>query len=196
MEFFIENQLKIVAYSFILGLIFGAAYDIIKIAHILCHIASYEGRKPRYSSHPVSRILFGLLDLLYFLVVIPVYSAFVYGSNHGDFRLFLLLPAVLGFWLYEKTVGRLVMTISETIVKWIRRVFMYLIVIPLRFLLRIVGRGAAWLYHHTLGRAWSFFRYRMAVRRTESERRRLKKTLTDLFGQEPYEDDRTRRHRI
>lgn len=192
MEFFIENQLKIVAYSFILGLIFGAAYDIIKIAHILCRIASYQDRKPVYTFHPVGLVLFALFDLLYFLFVIPTFSAFVYGSNHGDFRLFLLLPAVFGFWVYEKTVGRLVMILSETIAGWIRRVFAYMILMPLRYLMRITRRLAVWFYRLTLGRAWRFIRYRLAIHRTEAERRRLEKTLANLLTREPDEKRKTK----
>ena len=152
MEIFIADQLKTILESCLLGLIFGAGYDIIRIAYILCHVASYRGTRTK----PVPRTkgafaVFFTLDFTYLLVVTFFFSVFLYHANHGLFRLYLFLPAVLGFSLYYHTVGRIVMFFSETIVSLLRKTVRILVWQPLVFLLHGIRRLLCFVWCHTGG---------------------------------------------
>lgn len=88
MEFFIEKQLITVLYSTFLGLIFGAAYDIIRIVHVICNIASYSGENRGMKRTKAAFALFFLFDFIYAAAVTLTFSFFVYWNNSGDFRWF------------------------------------------------------------------------------------------------------------
>ncbi len=150
MEVFIADQLKTILESCLLGLIFGAGYDIIRIAYILCHIAAYRGTKEK----PVPRTkgafaVFFLFDFVYLLVVTFFFSVFLFYTNHGVFRLYIFVPAALGFWIYYQTLGRLVMFFSETIVSFLRKLTGLLVWRPLCFLMRGMRRLFCVIWCHT-----------------------------------------------
>ncbi len=138
--------------SVILGLIFGAFYDIIKISHIICGIASYSGENRGMKRGILPCIIFALLDFVYVLSMAAVLSVFVYWQNNGVIRAFILIPCTLGFVLYHNTVGRAVMYFSEAVVRFIRLVFRYTVAIPVRFVLGIIRRIVRFVYTSTLGR--------------------------------------------
>lgn len=77
MEIFIADQIKTMAESCLLGLIFGVGYDIIRIAYILCHVATYRGtcEKPVPHTKGAFALFFGL-DFSYLLVVTFFFSVF------------------------------------------------------------------------------------------------------------------------
>ncbi len=152
MEIFIEKQLISVGYSFILGLIFGASYDIIRIIHILCGTMSYSGGKIQMKRGKSPFVMFFLTDLLCMTALTAVFSVFVYYVNFGDFRWYLLFGAVVGFVLYYLTVGRVVMYFSDAVARLIRLVLRYTVAIPLMYLWRLIGKAAEFIYRHTIGR--------------------------------------------
>ena len=86
LEILTRTQLVIVATSFILGLIFGAFYDIISFAYILCGLLSLDGRKTveRKGTLPFCCRLFA--DLSVSLVMGAAFAVFVYRINDGQFR--------------------------------------------------------------------------------------------------------------
>ena len=69
MEFFIEKQILNIVYSVILGLIFGAIYDIIRIIYVMCGIASYRGGRVSMKRGAVPFVIFALFDLSVFTVL-------------------------------------------------------------------------------------------------------------------------------
>ncbi len=152
MEIFIEKQLISVGYSFILGLIFGVSYDIIRIIHILCGIASYSGDERYMRKGKIPFLLFFLTDLVYMTAVSAAFSVFVYWVNYGDFRWYLLFGSVVGFVLYYVTLGRVVMYFSEAVVRVIRLVFHYTVAVPLRYIWKTAQRLVSAVYRFTLGR--------------------------------------------
>ena len=77
-----------------------------------------------------------LPDLVYMLLLTVGCSVFVYAFNHGVLRLFILIPMGIGFAVYYNTAGRLVMFFSEALIRAIRTVFHYTVVLPVRLLLR------------------------------------------------------------
>lgn len=155
MEIYIETQLLNIAYSVILGLIFGALYDIIRIVHILCNIASYSGENVGMKRGKIAFAIFFICDAVYMVAVTALYSLFTYWANNGTFRLFLFVSACIGFLLYYFTLGRVVMFFSEAVARFLRLIFKYAIVIPLRFIVKTVKKCALFVYGHTFKK---FFR--------------------------------------
>lgn len=181
LETFFEKQAQIVATSFILGLIFGASYDIIRINHILCSLVSYRGGKRRMRRGIVPFLLVFFADLCWMLLVGAVFSVWVYRVNDGAFRWFIAFSAVAGFAVLHATLGRVAMLCAEAIAAFLRRVFDLLVVRPLRFLGRILIRCARTLWHLTGGRVLSAMKRQHAIRRTERMRRALRQDLS--FGE-------------
>lgn len=159
MEFFIGKQLQVVVYSFILGLIFGGLYDIIRIIHIICGIASYAGNREDSEAGTYMKrgklpfLLFFLCDAAYVLTVTAMFSVFQYWQMNGTFRLFVLSAVIAGFAVWYHTAGRVVMAFSEAIVRLLRLAALWLLVKPARFLLGILRRMLLFVYRQTAGRA-------------------------------------------
>ncbi len=177
MELFIGKQLQVVGYSFILGLIFGGLYDIIRIAHCLCGIASYTGTSRGMRRGKLPFFLFFLLDTAYMIAVTAMFSIFLYWQMSGTFRLFVLVSAVTGLAVYLCTAGRIVMLFSETIVCFLKKVVRCLLVKPMRWILRFLGRILAGLYRQTIGRVAEAVLHGMRYVRAERIRRNLKKDI-------------------
>ncbi len=182
MELFIGKQLQAAAYSFILGLIFGGLYDIIRIIHILCGIASYapvredtDGSRMKRGRLPFC--LFFLCDAVYMLTVTAMFSVFQYWQMNGKFRLFLLLSALAGFAVWHATAGRLVMIFSEAIVRFLRLAVLWTVVKPVRFLLAVLCRFLMFLYRQTAGRMVCLVRRNVRILRAAGIRRKFEKDI-------------------
>ena len=70
--------------------------------------------------------------------------------NHGRFRFIALFGATAGFWVYYKTLGRLVLFCSEKIVRFIK----YLVVKIVGFTIVPMLKVIALLYKITLGKIY------------------------------------------
>ena len=79
----VAKELKIVATSFILGLIFGGIYDIIRYTTILCGFLPRRGESRR----PGAAVF--LADLLTVLGMGAAFSVYVYWANEGIFRWYM-----------------------------------------------------------------------------------------------------------
>ena len=177
MELFIGKQLQVVVYSFILGLIFGGLYDIIRMIHIICGIASYSGGKTVMKRGKLPFLLFFLCDAVCMITVTAAFSVFLYWQMNGTFRLFVLLSVLAGWFVYYHTAGRIVMFFSEAIVRLIRLAVLWIFVKPARSILRIVRNIAAFVFRHTAGRAVLFFRNRFRSLRDRRIRRYLRNDI-------------------
>ena len=178
MEIFIEKQLLGVVYSLILGLIFGAVYDIIRLIHIVCKIASYSGGQKFSKKGVLPFFAFFLFDFIYAVLVTLTFSVFVYWVNYGDFRWFYAAGAVLGFTVYYFTLGKAVMFFSERLVCLIRHVLYYIIGVPCRFILGIIEKVCLWIYKLTLERIAD----RMRERYSEFVNKRYAKHIMKDLG--------------
>ncbi len=159
MEIHIQNHLIIIAYSLFLGLIFGAGYDIIRIVALM--LGQFRLKQG---------ILF-VLDLAYMLAVTASCSVFAYAFNHGKMRLFFLLPMAVGFFVYNRTVGRLVMFFSDAIIRLIRTILHYVVVVPIRFVLCWLGRLGIWLFRRTFG---ALIKKMVELRRSRYTKKQMK----------------------
>lgn len=80
-------------------------------------------------------------DILFFFVVSPIFTVFIYYANNGKIRWYLVIGAIIGFLLYYFTIGRLIMLFSSAIVFTVRTIGAYVIYFTLRpvvLLLRLI----------------------------------------------------------
>ena len=181
MEIYLEKQLINIAYSLILGLIFGGIYDIIRIIHILLGIASYSGEKVGMKRGTLPFIMFFILDAAYAVTASVIFSLFNYYACNGEFRVFILASVCVGFFVYHVTLGRLVMLFSEAIARILKRVIHYTVVIPTRFVVRITVRIARFVYRNTLGRVLTALVRLYYIYRTERYIRHLARDVSFNF---------------
>lgn len=181
MEIFIGKQLEVVAYSFILGLIFGGLYDIIRITHIICGIASYSGEKRGMKRGVLPFLLFFLCDAAYVLTVTAAFSVFLYWQMNGTFRWFVLVSAAAGFAVYYHTAGRIVMAFSEAIVRFLRLAALWIVIKPARFILHILRCIFVFLYRQTIGRILLCIRRVVRTVRSVRIRKNFRKDVCTTF---------------
>lgn len=178
MEFYIKKQLIEVLYSLILGLIFGGLYDIIRIVHILCGIASYSGERSFCRRGAIPFTIFFLTDLLFMLTVTAVYSFFIYWQMNGELRLYVFIAVIAGFAVYYNTAGRAVMFFSEVIVRFLRFIGHYAIVIPVRYLWKLLVLVCGFVYRNTIGAVILFVFERFLLIRENRVLRFIKRSIS------------------
>ena len=136
------------------GIFLGAVYDIFRLLRIARSESTYSARKairnrffPRTKAHgKISRLRISdaaivfIEDIVFFLIVAVTEILAVYYINEGEIRIYCLLVSVLGFFAYQKTLGRVIVFFSKKILYFIRKII-YLIVcivlIPSFFFWRI-----------------------------------------------------------
>lgn len=179
----------IVATSFILGLIFGAFYDIIRFVYILCGLLSLDGRKTveRKGTLPFCCRLFA--DLAVSLVMGAAFAVFVYWVNDGQFRWFMAAFAAGGFALWRVTLSVPAMFCADRLARLLRAAVRILLIVPVGWILSLTARGSRilcrltvrltlTLYRATAGRAVRLMKRRTALNRTERFRLRLAEDIS------------------
>lgn len=174
MEVFIQNQLIKIVYSSILGLIFGGIYDIIRTIHIVFGIASYTGKSKGMRRGAALFVFLCVLDFIYILTVTCIFSVFLYAVNNGGFRFYLLAAVLGGMLLYFLTVSKIIMWLSERIVRFLRKLFMRIVLKPIACIIRWLGRQLRWIGVHTIGRMLRYLHRRRVVAHTKKRIRRLR----------------------
>lgn len=173
MEIFIGRELINLGYSVILGLIFGAFYDIIIIIQLSCGIVSIFGKEPGMSRKMSAFAVFAVLDFLFMLVCTAVFSIFLYASNNGGFRMYLLIGAAVGMAAYRYTIGKLVIFTAEKSLDAVRRAVKIVIVRPLGRLVFAAGRLVRFTVGCTLGHLVRMVRTGLGSMRTNRAMRRI-----------------------
>lgn len=90
------------------GLLCGIVYDFFKF------ILNLFGRKRFFQI--VGDILFSFVFVILFFVCLNV-------TNYGEFRIFVLISYILGFFVEQKTLGFLVDFIFQKLYNFLRKVF-------------------------------------------------------------------------
>lgn len=94
-------------------------------------------------------------DVLFFLLASVATVVYLYHANDGIVRWYLLSGLFLGFLLYYVTVGKITVNLFEVITLAFRVLLAYVAyftVRPLTFVLRMLSRGLARLWHAAYGR--------------------------------------------
>ena len=149
MAFYISqsDQLLILAYSLVIGLIFGALYDIFRISRVLffgngigkmsASDKRIEGMirriipersehtaillsKLRHIKEKTVTVLIFFEDILFFIISSLFFTVFLFQVNFGQLRLYIYIGAAAGFTVYYFTVAKLSAAVSGLAVSIIR----------------------------------------------------------------------------
>lgn len=175
---------KMTLYALFLGVFLGVAYDVVRITRVTVGVR-YGGfaEKSTDKLYEINFPLIGKLkkrgkgklgrkmtavfvfsgDLLFFSACGAVFCIFLYYTDSGMFRWQALAAAVLGFFVYYKTVGTLVISSAEIIcifVKIFVRILLKSIEIPIGFMYNIIVKVSKAVYSVTFGRAVKRYRRR------------------------------------
>ncbi len=185
-------------YAIVTGLLLGVFYDFFRVARVFFGVATYskQAGKLKQIEWPligiiaqdgvpkrgqIFRYLFlGVGDVLYALLSAAVFSIFLYHYASGCFRWFYLLGAGVGFFGYYCTLGRLLISSSETVVLCIRvlvRYVLWVAALPLRLFRWLFGLFVARVFRPV----WKKIRYRVAVAYTHRQRRLLPRVVRVLI---------------
>ena len=134
--------------SFAFGIGMGAVYDIHRILRVFFGV-QYSKKRPskllqrplpiirrplgeirqRRWSRAILSILIFLQDVIFFCIAGGGIVILNYAYNDGQFRFYTVIALFLGFFLYYITVGKLVISLSEWIVFFLRAMFTILVFI-------------------------------------------------------------------
>ena len=111
--------------STLFGFLAGALYDVFRVRRIAVKIP----------------LLWHFEDFFFMVFCGAVYSLLFYALNSGRVRGFAFAGGIVGFCLYRKTLGRLVMAASERIIAFVKYIFLKVILPPIRFVMNIIKRA-------------------------------------------------------
>jgi len=122
-------------YSMVMGGVLGVLYDVFRIFRIAFSSDS-EGKIRRRHKHAdfIIRGLIFVQDILFWIIAAIFTVIFVFMANTGQVRLFALGAQFAGFLVYHFTLGKLVMRISDKIIRGIKFVLRMLneyVIIPI-----------------------------------------------------------------
>lgn len=175
----ISDQLASLLWSLLLGAAFAGCYDALRVVRMLLaaqgirklkiteRIPTVTVFKGKVGDH-LQMLFANITDVLYSLAASASFCIFLYYSNSGRFRWYLLLGCVAGFVLYRLSIGRVVTAVLGYITGIIRTVIgfaLFLITRPV-LLLRHVLRIAAAPIRNLIKR-------KKMLRRTEKIRKSL-----------------------
>lgn len=145
MEISIYNQLTTVLFSIVLGAFCGILYDIVKIFRNVLVQNYSEKFKIKHlnktfkginnpllnriskKSKIYSYITIMLFDILYFILLTPIFCIFTYIMNDGIVRWYIFVFSLLGFTGYKISIGRLFGAIIDYFSFYLRILIIYLV---------------------------------------------------------------------
>ncbi len=166
-----EAFLPLLLLSLLAGLVLGAVYDVFRIRRVAFRLMQ---RNPGVTDVPLHRIrrhaamldvllCFGE-DLVFCLLGTVVLILLSYQLSYGMPRWYALGASLLGFGLYRITLGRVVMSLAETILRGIRAVVRFFCH---RLLAPVIGHIREWLLR---GYRRRIFRRELAYTKAEEAR--------------------------
>ena len=151
---------KMTLWALFLGIAFGAFYDVIRISRVMLGVSYGAAKRSTEFLYSRKYPLIGMLikkdspfkeralniivalgDILFCLLTGAAFCIFLYYTNDGIFRWQALAAVFLGFFIYYKTIGVLVISFAEIIcifLKIITKIFLYAIAIPFKIMYNIL----------------------------------------------------------
>ncbi|MBQ1226440.1 MAG: spore cortex biosynthesis protein YabQ, partial [Clostridia bacterium] len=102
--------------SIAFGFFAGALYDIFRIRRIALKIP----------------ILWHFEDFFFMVFCGVTYAVLFYALNSGRVRGFAFVGGIVGLYIYRKTLGRLVMALSERIISFVKYILRKIILPPIK----------------------------------------------------------------
>ncbi len=112
------------------GFLIGVLYEIYRIV---------RGTKRKKG------LITSIWDILFLIVSFFIVIHIIFSSNFGDLRAYVFIGFIVGFFLYEKIIGRIFRSLLIKIFSFLRLVFKKIIkfiTAPLRFLWKLVLKPA------------------------------------------------------
>ena len=94
----------------------------------------YVARKSRTEIFKKSVLFF--CDILFFILITPISAIFLFGVNYGIVRWYIIIFALLGFFLFRKTIGQIIEKILVKIVLKMRKIFRKLVSVSLNYTIK------------------------------------------------------------
>lgn len=194
MWFSVSEHLIVTLYSFVVGIGFGAVYDIIKLSRCLLGIGNYSFAsqiflkinipfiKPISHGYPskikgiYSDIIVFIGDIIFSLICAGIYSLFLFHAIRGQVRLYFIVASAVGFFLYYFTFSRFVIVLFESIILFLRSVFYYFFRIafyPIYLLFHLFVRCNRHFYRSLVVPFIEKLKYKSALRYTKSHSDKL-----------------------
>ena len=199
-EFDQGSFLLLIIWSAVIGFFLGAVYDVFRIRRISFSPQmrsktrtakpgeSSSGKKQgisrirlfiRKNIEVIDFVLIFFEDVLFMTFSAVVLSLLTYKLNSGKIRWFIPAFALGGFAVYYFTVGRLVKKCAESIIRFIRLAFMWILKITVAPVVRIIRAAVL--------RLRSRLKYKQLVRYTEAR----EKSILLLAGAGFLENERS-----
>lgn len=165
-EFFYDSY-KLLCKAILLGVILGAIYDIFKMIRIAkksdnipCGaffkkiypkktIFGSDKHSEKEADKTADTIFTVFEDILYFIISALFEILFFLGENDGEIRIYCIVFIVIGFLVYEKTIGKIVAFFSSRIIFLVRCLLywvIYIIIFPIRTLFELVKKAFMQIY--------------------------------------------------
>lgn len=147
-------QVKLLLYSLLVGASLGAFFDLLRISRVFIKTSPDNGFLKKASDTVMFAVSL-IEDILFFVVSAAVLILFCFRNNYGQWRAYMLVMLVAGFFAYLNTVGRLTSLIAGGIARLLHAVvgiILKLLIMPLFMLIFKAVRG---IYKFTLGRVVS-----------------------------------------
>lgn len=158
-DFFYDSCLMFFRFL-IPGIFLGIIYDVFRLIRIGRNDQTYriskeikkryfpkkekpEGNKQKKRSKKIDpdMIFIFLEDICFFLIVAVTEILAIYYLNNGEIRIYCLIFSAVGFFAYQKTIGKLIIFLSRKIIYLVRKTICFAICIfltPAFFMLRKV----------------------------------------------------------
>lgn len=128
------------ALSVLVGVLLGVVYDVIRFSRVLFCVdarSPFVKREKKRRGAWFSYVFVTLGDFLFFVVATACMCVFFFLTGDGRMRAYALVGAFVGFLLYYHTVGRLFISICETLAAYCKRAIRWLFrksLLPFRYL--------------------------------------------------------------
>lgn len=167
----------ILLWSFAVGAMLGAIWDVFRVIRVAMSVENTEDL-PRFYRRLLNVCAFAE-DILFSVIAAVGVTIFVYHTNDGKFRWFALAGCALGFYIYYKTIGRLVISIAKPLTALIRRIIAFICVKiifpPFRFCAVMLARLSRLLFKASKAlfvNIFNLIRRRVIISRIKNEARR------------------------
>ncbi len=196
-EFFYDSYRLLIG-AFLLGVALGVLYDVFRVLRIsrLSQSTDESGflkkikpKKPLFKEKKgakkavsaVNDLLVFIEDILFFIIAAAAEILFFLGENDGEIRIYCIIFTVFGFFLYIKTIGRIVIYFSSKIIFFVRCLLywmFYIIIVPVRYILRVFCKLGNVVYAVTAGKIVSALK----KKRSDALKNDFLKSALDGFG--------------
>ncbi len=112
--------------SVVFGFVAALLYDALRIRRIAINVP----------------ILWHFEDFFFMLGCGVVFSILFYVQSSGKVRAFAFAGGLGGFYIYRKTLGRLVMAASERIINFVKYIIHRVVLPPVNFVIKLLRRAA------------------------------------------------------